>query len=94
MKSKINQLFMDQQRVHVLYSYNGWKNYIEQAVSFIKDGILMEEYVILIENERIYRMIQKELNAHLTSDQLKLVHPVNNFDFYYSSGSYHPPAIV
>lgn len=94
MKSKINQLFMDQKRVHVLYSYNGWKNYIEQVVSFIKDGILMEEYVILIENERIYRMIQKELNAHLTSDQLKLVHHVNNFDFYYSSGSYHPPAIV
>jgi hypothetical protein len=24
---------------------------------------------------------------------MKLVHRINNFDFYYSSGSYHPPSI-
>ncbi|MCK6256505.1 MEDS domain-containing protein [Fictibacillus sp. KIGAM418] len=93
MKSKMNQLFEDQKSVHVLYSYNGMKNYIEQVVSFIQDGVVAGDYVILIENERFYRMIHKELSTRLTKDQMEFVHRVNNFDFYYSSGSYHPPAI-
>ena len=29
----------------------------------------------------------------MTEDQMKFVHFVNSFHFYYSSGSYHPPAI-
>lgn len=93
MKSKMHQLFEDKKSVHVLYAYNGMKNYIEQAVSFTQHGIEAGDYVILIENERIYSMIHKELCTRLTKDQMKFVHFVNNFDFYYSSGSYHPPAI-
>ncbi|MEH7883730.1 MEDS domain-containing protein [Bacillus sp. JJ1609] len=94
MKSKMNQLFEDKKCVHVLYSYNGMKSYIEQAVSFIQDGIEAGDYVIVIENERVYPVIHKELNTRLTEDQMEFVHFVNNFDFYYSSGSYHPPAIT
>jgi MEDS: MEthanogen/methylotroph, DcmR Sensory domain len=94
LKSKMNQLFEDQRNVHVLYSYSGTKNYIDQAVSYIQDGILAGDYVILIENERVYRMIHNELSTRLTKKQMEFVHFVNNFDFYYSSGSYHPPAIV
>ncbi|MFG6494807.1 MEDS domain-containing protein [Fictibacillus sp. UD] len=93
MKHKMKELFEEQKSVHVLYSYNGVENYLEQIVDFIQDGISLGEYVIVIENERIYRMLHKELSIRLTPDQLKLVHHINNFDFYYSSGSYHPPAI-
>ncbi|WP_308464579.1 MEDS domain-containing protein [Fictibacillus barbaricus] len=90
----MNQLFKEQRSVHVLYSYKVMKNYIEQVVSFIHDGIVAGDYVILIENEPFYRIIHKELNQRLTKEQMEFVHRVNNFDFYYSSGSYHPPAIT
>ncbi|MGG0330287.1 MEDS domain-containing protein [Priestia megaterium] len=93
MKNKINQLFKDQKNVHVLYSYNEIENYINQVVDYIKDGIYAGDYIILIENDRIYPLIKKQLDTLLTKDQMKLVHHINNFDFYYSSGSYHPPSI-
>jgi hypothetical protein len=94
LKNKMNELFEIDKSVHVLYSYEGMQNYIEQAVSFIHDGILSGEYVILIENDRIYMSIHAELSKRLTESEMKFVHRVNNFDFYYSSGSYHPPAIT
>lgn len=90
----MNQLFEDQRSVHVLYSYNGMKNYIEQAVSYIQDGVVAGDYILFIENDRIYPLIHKELSNLLTKEQMTFVHYVNNFDFYYSSGSYHPPAII
>ncbi|MFJ7994570.1 MEDS domain-containing protein [Peribacillus frigoritolerans] len=93
LKSKMNQLFEDQKNVHVLYSYNEMENYIKQVLSYIQDGIMAGDYIILVENDRIYPIIQKELSTRLTKDQMELLHFVNNFDFYCSSGSYHPPAI-
>lgn len=93
MSDNMNQLFEDQRSVHVLYAYNEMEKYIEQAVSFIENGVIAGDYVIFIENEPLFRSINKELSSRLTEDQLKFVHSVNNFDFYYSSGSYHPPAI-
>ncbi|MGE7650430.1 MEDS domain-containing protein [Peribacillus frigoritolerans] len=93
LKSKMNQLFEDQKNVHVLYSYNEMENYIKQVLSYIQVGIMAGDYVILVENDRIYPIIHKELSTRLTKDQMELLHFVNNFDFYCSSGSYHPPAI-
>ena len=94
LKNIITKLFEDQKSVHVLFAYDGMKSYIEQVVSFIQNGVAAGDYVILIENERVYPLIHKELNTLLTEDQKKFVHFINNFDFYYSSGSYHPPAIT
>ncbi len=89
----MNQLFVDQRSVHVLYAYRGIQKYMEQVLSYIKEGVLAGDYVILIENDRLYRMIEKELPTILTEEQLKFFHRINSLDFYYSSGSYHPPAI-
>jgi hypothetical protein len=94
LKNKMNQLFEDQRSVHVLYSYSGMDKYIDQAVSYIEEGVKAGDYVIFIENEPLFRLINKELSSRLAEDQMKFVHWVNNFDFYYSSGSYHPPAIL
>ncbi|MGD6830984.1 MEDS domain-containing protein [Sutcliffiella halmapala] len=92
-KSRMKQLFDEQKSVHVLYAYKGMKNYLEQVVQYIQDGILAGDYVILIENDRLSHMIHKELSMRLTKEQMKFFHWVNSFDFYFSSGSYHPPAI-
>ncbi|MGG4154025.1 MEDS domain-containing protein [Peribacillus muralis] len=79
--------------LHVLYPYNDMEKYIEQVLKYIQDGIAAGEYTIIVENDRLYPLIHKELCKRLTDDQLKFIHFVNNFDFYCSSGSYHPPAI-
>ncbi|PUB18221.1 MEDS domain-containing protein [Paenisporosarcina sp. OV554] len=94
MKSKMNQLFETQKKVHVLYSFNEMENYMKQVLSYIIDGVAAGDYVILIENDRVYPIIYKELSNRLAEDQMKFVHFVNSFDFYFSSGSYHPPAIA
>jgi hypothetical protein len=70
----MNQLFEDQRNVHDLYSHSGTKNYIDQVVSYIQDGILAGDYVILIENERVYRAIHNELSTRLTKKQMEFVH--------------------
>jgi len=96
MKSKLNQLYENQKdaHLHVLYKYNGVENYIQQVLGYIQDGIAAGDYVILIENAHLYPIIQKELDTHLTKEQMAFIHYVNSLDFYWSSGSYHPPSIV
>lgn len=94
MKSKMNQLFENQKNVHVLYPYYEMEDYIEQVLNFIENGIEAGEYTILVENDRLYALIQKELSTRLTDVQMKFIHFVNSLSFYYSSGSYHPPAIA
>jgi len=96
MESKLNQLFENQKdaHLHVLYKYNGVENYIQQVLGYIQDGIAAGDYVILIENSHLYPIIQKELDTHLTKEQMEFIHYVNSMDFYWSSGSYHPPSIV
>ena len=94
--SKMNQLFDDQKHalLHVLYKYNGMENYITQLLSYVQDGIVAGDYVILIENSRLYPIIRKELSTRLTKDQMEFIHYVNSLEFYWSSGSYHPPSIA
>ncbi len=97
-KSKMNQLFEDQKNSHVhshvLYKYNGLENYFKQVLDYIQDGIAAGDYVILIENARLYPIIHKELSTLLSKDEMEFIHYVNSLDFYWSSGSYHPPSIA
>lgn len=93
LSTKMNQLIEDQRNVHVLYSFHEVEDYMKQVLNYIHDGIIAGEYIILIENARLYPEIQKELSSKYTKTQLELVHYVNSLDFYFSSGSYHPPTI-
>ncbi|MCA1061591.1 MEDS domain-containing protein [Rossellomorea aquimaris] len=93
MKEKIRDLIADNECTHVLYAYQDREKYLKNAIIYTLEGIEMGETVILIENERNMNVLQKHLNRQLTSSQLKKVHAISNFDFYQSSGSYHPPAI-
>ncbi len=77
----------------MLYSYEGTKSYIDRAVAYAKHGVEAGDYVILIENPRLSPKIHAELKIQLTKAQMEFIHFVKSYDFYYSSGSYHPPAI-
>ena len=41
----------------------------------------------------MYSLLQQKLSPLLTEQQWKKVYPVNNFDYYFSSGSFTPSAI-
>lgn len=84
MKSKMKQLLEEQKSTHMLYAYYEMDKYLKQVVNFILDGIEEGEYTILVENDRLYPIIQQELSTRLTIDQMKYVHFVNSLSFYYS----------
>lgn len=86
-------LFEEQRDAHVLYAYDETEKYIEEAVAYAKHGVEAGDYVLLIENPRLSPKIQAELKNKLSGAQMEKIHFVKSFDFYYSSGSYHPPAI-
>ena len=96
MKSKMNQLFEDEKNghLHVLYKYNGIENYIIQVLSYVQDGIAAGDYVILIENSRLYPIIRKELSTRLTKDQMEFIHYVNSLNSIGQVAVYHPPSIA
>lgn len=87
------RLIEERRDVHVLYSYEGTESYISQVVAYAKHGVEAGDYVILIDNPRLSPKINAELKIQLTNAQMEFIHFVKSFDFYYSSGSYHPPAI-
>lgn len=93
MRVTMQELIESKRNLHILYSYNGMDHYIETATTFIEDGIRAGESVILIDNERIFLLIQNELQNRLNKEQMQFLHFINNFHFYHSSGSYHPDAI-
>lgn len=79
--------------VHALYIYEETQEYLQQIQTFITNGIDAGEHVILIENERLYATILKELQKSMDSEQLRLLHFVNSLQFYRLNGSYHPAHI-
>ncbi|WP_421378128.1 MEDS domain-containing protein [Bacillus salacetis] len=78
---------------HILYSHGNNDSYFKNAVDYLVDGVESGESVILIESERNLLILEALLAEKLTKEQMKKVNMVNNYEFYQSSGSYHPPVI-
>jgi hypothetical protein len=93
MKLKMNQLLKKNKSAHLFYSFSDLKKYIHNTVAYIVDGIESGDSILLIESERILPLLLKELKEYLNESELQKIHHISNFDFYFSSGSYHPPAI-
>lgn len=79
---------------HIFYNSNKLEAYVENAVSFIVYGIKHGDHVLLLENPRVYPMILKELKKSLSEKEMAGVHFINNFDFYWRNGNFHPPTIL
>ncbi|UXH43708.1 MEDS domain-containing protein [Rossellomorea vietnamensis] len=93
MEEKISNLLAGDKCTHVLYAYRDRERYLKNTLNYTLEGVEMGETVILIENERNMNVLLKQLKSQLTSEQLEKIQPISNFEFYQSSGSYHPPAI-
>lgn len=92
-KSTLQQLVDEKRNAHILYAYNGSTNYFRELYQYISDGIHAGDQLLLVENERVSTQVRQELAKRFSSKQLKQVHYVNSLHFYWSSGSYNPPAI-
>lgn len=91
--SKMNLLLETQRNVHVLYAFEGAGNYMKQLLDYINEGIHAGDYVLVVENERLTRELTQHMKKRYTEKQLAMVKFVNSLHFYWSTGSYHPPAI-
>jgi hypothetical protein len=94
LKTNINELLQTNKSAHLLYAFKSMDNYLNAAVRYILDGIEKEQSIILIENEKYLSYLMKELKNYLNTSEMEKIHIVDNFDFYFLSGSYHPPAIL
>lgn len=97
MNENVKEMSKGLQRVntgHIFYCSQELEKYIENAISFVVFGIKQGDYVLFVENTRIYPMIRKELEDRLTAVELEQLLYVNNFDFYWRNGNFHPPTIL
>ncbi|TCN26504.1 MEDS domain-containing protein [Mesobacillus foraminis] len=79
---------------HICYLYNNESNYMTNVVSFIVTGIRNGDYILLLENDRNILQIKEMLQNELSEKELTYLLFINNFDFYYSYGNFHPHTIV
>lgn len=79
---------------HIFYYVEDLERYIDNAVSYIVAGLENGEQVLFVESERLYPMILKQVAKTVSKEQLKNIHYVNNFTFYWRNGNFYPPTIL
>jgi len=78
---------------HIFYLNKNVEEYIDKLVTYILTGIQKGEHVFLIENDRIFPLVMEKVELKLNPEQISKIHHINNFDYYFSSGSFNPPYI-
>ncbi|MTH53522.1 hypothetical protein GKZ89_08835 [Bacillus mangrovi] len=78
---------------HLLYLTENVKMYIENAAAYVLSGVEQGDRVIFIDNEKMNGLLYIELQRIMSPAQLTKVHYVNNFDFFFSQGSFHTDMI-
>lgn len=73
---------------HVLYFFDNQDQYVSNVVDFIISGLELNEYCIIVENDRYTPLIKKRLTDLVNESQLGKVRFVNNYDFYYAKGNF------
>ncbi len=80
----INNNLMFQDGGHILYMFNETKQYIQNAISFICEGIEREEAIFVIESDEMITSIKKHLSKkNLHDEQLNTIIYINNHEFYF-----------
>lgn len=95
MLEEIQQLKKDLQKVHghTFYYFQDIDKYVENAVAYTVSGVEQGSQVLLVENTKLFPVIQQKLGEILSKEQLSNVHFKNNFDFYFSKGTFNPAVV-
>jgi hypothetical protein len=79
---------------HIFYSFEDQKIYIDNVIAYIACAIEQDHHVMVIENDRIMPLIEKEINSSFSEEQIDMIHTVNNYDFYCYRGNFHKDTIL
>jgi len=71
---------------HILYYFSNHDAYIKNAASFLINGLIQDEHVVLIDSESNYHEIIEALAARVGSEAMERIHYVNHAEFYYEHG--------
>lgn len=78
---------------HVLYFFENHDRYLSNIEDFVITGLKLNEYAVIIENDRWIRKIRNKLCESLEERYLQKVAFINNFDFYYAKGDFRVNSI-
>ncbi|MGH2318459.1 MEDS domain-containing protein [Planococcus sp. SE5232] len=92
--TEIQDILQTSEGAHVFYYVEELERYIVNAASYIIAGIENGDQILFVESERLYPKILKRVEELVTQEQLKNIHYVNNFTFYWRNGNFHPPTIL
>lgn len=90
----IQDILQTSKGAHIFYYVEKLERYIDNAVSYIVSGIEDGDHILFVESERLYPKIIKRVEEQVSGEQLKNIHYVNNFTFYWRNGNFHPPTIL
>jgi signal transduction histidine kinase len=73
---------------HILYLFENFDRYVDNALSYITAGIEHGHHILLIEEVDTYHSILNKLCDTMSSDQLEYLHYANNIEYYGSRGDF------
>ncbi len=74
---------------HVFYRFEDKQFYINNLMSFIKNGLESKQRILIIENMRALPLIKATIDKKFIHKQKESIRLVNNFDYYLANGDFH-----
>lgn len=95
MQSKIKELTksVKDKGAHIFYPFRDDHKYINNVLFYLHAALEQGHHVMLIENDRLMPIIEGRLEKEFSSDQIEMVHKMNNYDFYCYRGNFHTETI-
>ncbi|MFS0780212.1 MEDS domain-containing protein [Bacillus sp. 1P06AnD] len=80
--------------VHIFYNSFDVNAYIENASDYVISAIQQEKFVMIIENERLFPLLMRNIKKSLTPAQIETLYYINSFEFYCYRKNFYPSSIV
>ncbi|WP_349346852.1 MEDS domain-containing protein [Priestia megaterium] len=79
---------------HVFYRFEDNQFYINNLMSFIKNGLESKQRILIIESMRKLPQIKTNIDKEFSHQQKEAIRLVNNFDYYLANGDFHTKTIL
>ncbi|MGZ0879952.1 MEDS domain-containing protein [Priestia megaterium] len=78
----------------MFYRFKDKQFYINNLMSFIKNGLESKQRILIIENMRKLPQIKANIDKEFSHQQKEAIRLVNNFDYYLANGDFHTKTIL
>lgn len=96
MQKKIQDLIssVKETGAHIFYSFENEEKYVDNLIVYLTAAIGLGNHVMIIENDRILPELQKRIKSELDEEQQKMIHTINNYEFYCYRGNFNKDTIL